>query len=33
MITHGVNGDYDHPQHSYTHQMALLALAASSLWP
>jgi LmbE family N-acetylglucosaminyl deacetylase len=33
VITHGVNGEYGHPQHTFTHQAALLALAATSLRP
>ena len=33
VITHGVNGEYGHPQHTFTHQAALLALAATDLRP
>jgi LmbE family N-acetylglucosaminyl deacetylase len=33
VLTHGVNGEYGHPQHIFTHQAALLALAATSLCP
>jgi N-acetylglucosamine malate deacetylase 2 len=33
VITHGVNGEYGHPQHTFTHQAVLLALAATDLRP
>lgn len=33
IITHGSQGEYGHPQHTFTHQAVGLALAATSLRP